>query len=346
MRDRNLDIYRGAIMIYVTCFVHLMYWEGVSMGIFESERVSFILFEMPVIFYIVGASYSLSRKKPYWEYIRSRVKRVVIPYWKYALFCLPLALVYYHVEGKIISFTDLFLYVFFTPLSVPRIYSHIWFVLPYLLIACCLPPVYRCMHRFHIPFIAFCACWVLLLKPYYPELVQIVLVYLFFTVWGMYYKSKLGWQNVVCVIVAVGYLVYALFVREMPFDMQTHKFPPDLLFVSYCMVVLGVGGIYIEKALVALYNRFASVRHMIDFYSKEGYEIYLVHPFTTLLLAGIKHVLGLNPIIADHLYLKVLYVMGGFLFLMYVNVFVLRLYNFMWSFIYKSVKTVFTSRHS
>lgn len=162
----------------------------------------------------------------------------------------------------------------------------------------------------------------------------------------MYYKSKLGWQNVVCVIVAVGYLVYALFVREMPFDMQTHKFPPDLLFVSYCMVVLGVGGIYIEKALVALYNRFASVRHMIDFYSKEGYEIYLVHPFTTLLLAGIKHVLGLNPIIADHLYLKVLYVMGGFLFLMYVNVFVLRLYNFMWSFIYKSVKTVFTSRHS
>lgn len=35
MRDRNLDIYRGAIMIYITCFCHLIWWEGVKVGIFE-----------------------------------------------------------------------------------------------------------------------------------------------------------------------------------------------------------------------------------------------------------------------------------------------------------------------
>ena len=40
MRDRNLDIYRGAIMIYITCFCHLIWWEGVKVGIFEGSWIT------------------------------------------------------------------------------------------------------------------------------------------------------------------------------------------------------------------------------------------------------------------------------------------------------------------
>ena len=60
MRDRNLDIYRGAIMIYITCFCHLIWWEGVKVGIFEGSWITGIFFAMATVFYIVGASFSLS----------------------------------------------------------------------------------------------------------------------------------------------------------------------------------------------------------------------------------------------------------------------------------------------
>ena len=147
----------------------------------------------------------------------------------------------------------------------------------------------------------------------------------------MYYKKKLGWQIVVCVIAAVGYLIYAFGVERVPFDLQANKFPPTLLFASYGMAVLGIGGIYMKKGLVFLYDRSAMVRRYINIYSNEGYEIYLVHPFTIILLGGIKRLLGLDPIIADHLYLQMVYIVSGFLFILCVNVYVLKTYNYIWS---------------
>lgn len=89
MRDRNLDIYRGAIMIYITCFCHLIWWEGVKVGIFEGSWITGIFFAMATVFYIVGASFSLSLEKPFRTYLKGRIKRVAIPYWKYALVCFP-----------------------------------------------------------------------------------------------------------------------------------------------------------------------------------------------------------------------------------------------------------------
>ena len=75
----------------------------------------------------------------------------------------------------------------------------------------------------------------------------------------------------------------------------------------------------------------AMVRRYINIYSNEGYEIYLVHPFTIILLGGIKRLLGLDPIIADHLYLQMVYIVSGFLFILCVNVYVLKTYNYIWS---------------
>lgn len=78
MRDRNLDIYRGAIMIYITCFCHLIWWEGVKVGIFEGSWITGIFFAMATVFYIVGASFSLSLEKPFRTYLKGRIKRVAI----------------------------------------------------------------------------------------------------------------------------------------------------------------------------------------------------------------------------------------------------------------------------
>ena len=288
MRDRNLDIYRGAIMIYITCFCHLIWWEGVKVGIFEGSWITGIFFAMATVFYIVGASFSLSLEKPFRTYLKGRIKRVAIPYWKYALVCFPAVVYHYWKSGEIIPLNDFISYVFFTPTVEYRLFDHIWFIPPYLIISLCLPFLCRMIRRCNIPFILFSVVLVLLLlfKAYYPELLQTVIVYLFFTIWGLYYKKKLGWQIVVCVIAAVGYLIYAFGVERVPY---------------------------------------------INIYSNEGYEIYLVHPFTIILLGGIKRLLGLDPIIADHLYLQMVYIVSGFLFILCVNVYVLKTYNYIWS---------------
>lgn len=106
MRDRNLDIYRGAIMIYITCFCHLIWWEGVKVGIFEGSWITGIFFAMATVFYIVGASFSLSLEKPFRTYLKGRIKRVAIPYWKYALVCFPAVVYHYWKSGEIIPLND------------------------------------------------------------------------------------------------------------------------------------------------------------------------------------------------------------------------------------------------
>ena len=284
MRDRNLDIYRGGIRIYITCFTHLVWWEGAKVGIFDRGWVSAALFSMAIIFYIAGASFSLTSEKPYWEYIRTRVKKIVIPYWKYAFFCFPAILFSYWKHGEVISVKDLVSYVLFTPTLEHRIFDHLWFLAPYLLISLCLPVLFKGVRQYKIPFILYAVCLVLLLlfNQYYSELIQTALVYMLFTIWGLYYKRSSGWQNTICIVVATGYLVYKFGIEKVPFDIQANKFPPNLLFVSYCMVILEFGGFYMKKGVVALYEKFAIVRRYIDIYSKEGYDIYFVHVFSTL----------------------------------------------------------------
>ncbi|WP_343101502.1 acyltransferase family protein [Romboutsia sp. MSSM.1001216sp_RTP31141st1_G3_RTP31141_220114] len=76
MRDEKLDIYRGLIMMYIIGFIHTLYW----FPNFGTKIKSFFLFEMAVVFFITGASYSLSNKKSYGKYIISRIPRILIPY--------------------------------------------------------------------------------------------------------------------------------------------------------------------------------------------------------------------------------------------------------------------------
>ena len=115
-------------MIYITCFCHLIWWEGVKVGIFEGSWITGIFFAMATVFYIVGASFSLSLEKPFRTYLKGRIKRVAIPYWKYALVCFPAVVYHYWKSGEIIPLNDFISYVFFTPTVEYRLFDHIWFI--------------------------------------------------------------------------------------------------------------------------------------------------------------------------------------------------------------------------
>lgn len=273
--------------------------------------------------------YSLSPKKDYVGYLVGRVRRVAVPYWKYALLCLPLVVGYYVYTGRELSAADLLGYAFFTPPVVPRIFSHIWFVLPYLVISLFIPPVYKGIQRYSLPFVLLFVGFFLLVgageRFDMPGLVRTVVVYLLFAVWGMYYKRNSGWQVGVCVVLSLLCLGHGWMAEGRWPDLQVEKFPPSMLFVAYGVAVLGLAGGLMARAAVWTDRRWKEASRLIGIYSREGYSIYLIHPFSTLLLFGVRHVLGLNAVIAGSVWLKTAYVLFAFLFLLYTNLLLLRI---------------------
>lgn len=57
-RDLQLDGYRGIVMIYIVCVIHVVNWLDYNIEPYNS----FMLFEMPIIFFISGASLTFSLK--------------------------------------------------------------------------------------------------------------------------------------------------------------------------------------------------------------------------------------------------------------------------------------------
>ena len=62
-------------MIYIVCCIHVVYW----LFPLSEPWQSLLLFEMPFIFLISGASQSLARCKGLWAMIINRMKRVILP---------------------------------------------------------------------------------------------------------------------------------------------------------------------------------------------------------------------------------------------------------------------------
>ena len=128
-RDYNLDFLRGGVMLYIVLVIHGLtnfYYVAV-----DSWIVSMLLFEMPLIFYISGAAYKLSRKKSLKELIVSRFYRVILPYYVYAIF----VIVAICVLKNDVSFDDL-KYVLCIQNAPALPYSNqIWFIVPYFIVS-------------------------------------------------------------------------------------------------------------------------------------------------------------------------------------------------------------------
>lgn len=78
-RDVQLDGYRALAMMYIVCIIHPVLWYHIHMDGFDPT----MLFEMPVIFYIAGASQTCTRRRTLSETIKNRALRVLLPYYIY-----------------------------------------------------------------------------------------------------------------------------------------------------------------------------------------------------------------------------------------------------------------------
>ncbi len=63
-------------MIYVVCFIHVIYWLKIGL----EPILSLMLFEMPLIFFIAGAAHTMGKKHNLKDFIVGRIHRVVFPY--------------------------------------------------------------------------------------------------------------------------------------------------------------------------------------------------------------------------------------------------------------------------
>lgn len=288
-------MYRGLVMIYILCVIHVTYWLGLAP---EPWR-SVILFEMPLIFFISGASVAVASsrhgvKGTAW----SRFKRVLLPYYAYIFYTAIIVCAiaaWSHFSGSKAVDIDLSVKKFAKALiphdgalDVPYMY-HLWFVIPYLAVSCVFPffrGIVDRLPRIATTAILLASCVAVVFVPW--GIVREIVIYNFFFVIGYLYYKKLAikWMAAIAGLSAVILAVCVVVLDMGIVPMQAHKFPPDLIFLIYGVGILALLGI------VFSYVKIPNSR-LLGIWNKRGYTIYLWQNYffiAVALIAGTEFV--------------------------------------------------------
>ncbi|MBQ9742388.1 MAG: acyltransferase [Ruminococcus sp.] len=317
-RDRTLDRMRGFAMLWVV-FVHVLYWGAFYTSPFTDILKSFLLFEMPLFFFITGATNSMSRDTGYFSFVYKRFARVLIPYWVFAAICAVLSVGKYTLENgfdplKSVLITGSWL------VPIDRQFSNItyltwalWFVPVYLCIVLLIPLMKKLVGK-PLQFVMFGTLLGVFVISDVLNLgfVQKISFYALWTFAGMYYpliREKLTSAKTRVILGAVAVLgagvLTLLGLSGVSLDMQYNKFPPNMVFLVYSCTAMGVVGLLtpvldsffgkIEKTkfLGKIFEQF-SVRSMTVFlYQVFAFNITLravavLIPFSSPLWAVVK----------------------------------------------------------
>lgn len=277
-RDLQLDLYRAIIMIYILCVIHVAYWLGAGAHPFNS----LILFEMPVIFFISGASLQLSGNKHNLRSISlSRFKRVLLPFYAYA-FCLLIITCLASGASEFIESSNFPVLMFdFKNILIPAdglmnfpFNWHLWFIVPFLVISISYPLQLKAIDKIgKYPYLLILlgifatACLVRF------NFLMTVLGYNFFFVAGFLFYKKLSLSKIIVLffitLACFGIMIWS---GISPFPMQSHKFPPDIMFVVFGFLMICLLGI------IFTFVKFPANR-LLERWNKHGYTIYIWQPF-------------------------------------------------------------------
>lgn len=290
-RDQQLDLYRGLSMIYVVCFIHVMSWLKIG----TEPLSSLMLFEMPVIFFISGASLSFNKSpRSFRATLLSRLKRVVIPYYIYALVMVEvvavLSVVWHYwlpdiirMFGEKVATKYMFDITDYTWSDIWAIFSfgnipqspcvwHLWFILPYLILSCTFEIQKRILTKMNRGgYLLLCVAVFLLIQHFSEnQLLRNVFCYNVFMVIGYCYYRQVKVRMIAVTLIACCLILFGLLLGgDVAFcPMQDHKFPPDYLFMVYNMVVLCVFSLLFSKVKIPQ-NRW------VQLWNVRGYTLYL-----------------------------------------------------------------------
>lgn len=288
-RDEQLDIYRALSMMYVLCVTHIIYWLYIG----NEPTKSLILVEMPIIFFISGASLSLTTKKSFLQTLINRVKRVLVPYYIYAMVIVVgvalLSILWHFFNQQLVSaiglekvtnhaynistyeWRDVWEILCFVDISQAHFIYHLWFILPYLSLTCTFGLQINLMNRINRwVYVSFCVLiFFVFQKIRINNLLTTMLGYNIFMVAGyLFYRKIKRWQVVgVCLLAIVSLVLYIIWVGDFC-PMQGHKFPPDWLFVTYNLAILCFLSLVFWKLTIPN-------KKIFGLWNTRGYTIYL-----------------------------------------------------------------------
>lgn len=290
-RDKTLDRLRGFAMLWVIV-VHVLYWGNYfaceSFNLFKS----FCLFEMPLFFFITGASNSFGKPSGYFRFVYKRFCRILIPYWVFAVICAVFSIAKYHIAGmdtlKIL--TSWVLPVDRQISSIPRIKWALWFIPVYLCVVMLIPALKRMKQsRWRFVFVLILIAVFAVICLLHMGWVQNVAFYSFWTYAGLFYpeiktalKRKHARKYFWLILLLGIFSVCALHIfAKQPLDMQHNKFPPNMMFLTFSFMVMPpilLGMPFLDKIFVHIQN-WKFFGKIFDLFSTRSMTIYLYQPF-------------------------------------------------------------------
>lgn len=324
MRDEELDTFRGFAIIWVL-FIHCIYWNGLFTSTGATIAKSYLLFEMPLLFMITGASNSLSQKKyNLADHIVRRVSRIVIPYWVYAFICvflIQITITFLQYPGSI-NYTSWFLTFGVKSdlwTNIPYLTSHLWFV-PVFLIVIFIIPLLSYLHKRLVSFNKYIPLVVLfLLIPFLDYFMfgnamtyyygKNVIFYSFWIYLGFFYerfKIRPPKKRYLILVSVLAYVFLWLAISNTTrynVDMQLNKFPPNLAFL-----LMNIGNIslfLLLKKYIADIIRMLNLKGLFIKLGQNSYTVYLHQTFA--FLAGSMILSVLNISLFDYDLIGVLY---------------------------------------
>ena len=240
-RDQFLDRMRTFAIVWVL-MVHILYWLNFLLWGTLATVKSWLLMEMPLFFFISGASVALAKPRPWGEYVFRSFRRVMIPYWCYAVIGILLTAVYsggreWHlVKYWLIPWNP-------QPTCLPFLTDALWFVPVYLMCVLVVPLLRRLKHR-PWPVIALLVVLLLFFEKKGWAYPRNVAFYSFWIYLGLFYpqlkeryvlKGSKRWELAVVATVSIAVLIVLCRFFGVSADMQKHKFPPDGIFLLYSL---------------------------------------------------------------------------------------------------------------
>jgi len=247
-RDENLDNLRGFAMVWVI-LIHVLFWGNLFTDGYSYLLKTFLLFEMPLFFFITGASNSISSKSSYWKFIDKRFEHCLIPYWVFALICsvLSIAINVVKNEGVLSSLkilTSWLLPINYQITSISYLTWALWFIPVYLSITLILP-LFLKLKNTRLSVVCFVVLVVMFVGSSLMNMgwIQNVFFYSIWTYIGLYYRQLIKARkdktnnrpaliSVLVIIISVG-ILYGLYRMGFSLNMQHNKFPPNITFFLF-----------------------------------------------------------------------------------------------------------------
>lgn len=312
-RDKTIDYLRATAMLWVIV-IHVLYWGNFFVSSTANLVKSFLLFEMPLFFFVTGASNSFSKTTGYFKFVFKRYKRVLIPYWIFAFICIGLSIINFKNSGLLDSnaIGDIFLSWLIPQdtqmTNIPYLTWALWFIPVYLgviLIIPLLKLMRNCKHSdlfiIVLLFVFVSTCYLNLGR------IRSIAFYSLWTYIGLFYGeislhiTERKFRKALMFIALIGLCgILGLHSVGLPLDMQSNKAPPNLMFLVFSVVNLSLIfllipsitklGKYIEQhnlpgKILALF----STRTM-TIYLYQSFAFYIAIRLTNRIIPGIDFI--------------------------------------------------------